>query len=216
MAKKKLEVLNVAGFAQLMGVAPNTVTKWINTGKITQKSIEYNKAGKPQIIVDYAVPELQKNETPGAVRRTKTGLNFGGNTKPSQKVKPPPGKDAVEALLSMVGLNQNGEVEIDGVSIMEAEATDYHTAKIQEQIGKAELIKLVLKEKRGELVDKEKQAQQFALLGTNLKSYLDTLADRIAAPVYATARNGTELDTRNIIHEAVRFVLAKFSGKIWE
>lgn len=216
MAKKKLEVISVKAFADLMGVNPTSVTKWINTGKLTQKSIEYNDSGNPKIIVDYAVPELEKNQKTGAVRRTRTGLNFGGNTRPDKKVQPPPSQDEIGKLLGMVGLGPDGTVQVNGASIMDAQADSYDIAKTQEQIGKAEMIKLQLKEKRGSLVDKEAQAKQMALLGVSLKGYLNTFADRIAAPVYATAKTGTELDVRNIIHEAVQFVLVKFSGKTWE
>jgi len=210
-AKKKLEVLNVSEFAKLMGVASNSVTKWITTGKISQRCIEYSKAGKPQIIVDYAVPELKKNETVGAVRKTKTGHNLGGNTKPQAKVTPQATPADVARLLSFAGVTDDGDVEVAGMDMTKDPLT-FEAAKIQEQIGKAMKIKLEVKEKRGLLVDKAEMEKQLAELGINLRGDLATIADRVAANCVADA---TEHGVRQIIHSAIEKVLLKYTDKVW-
>lgn len=215
MAKKKLEVVNVSKFAQMCGVSSPAVNKWIATGKITEKSIIYSSAGKPQIIVDYAVPELEKNQALGQIRKTKTGLNIGGNTAPGAKVSGAPSQKQVEAILGLAGVDAEGNVTVAGVSIMDVEAQDYATAKIQEQIGKSILMKLLVQEKRGLLVDKEAQNLQFASMAIELKSALSTYPDRVSASAYAAAQK-SELDMKNVLYKAMEDLLLKFANRIWE
>lgn len=210
MAKRKLEVLNVKQFSELMDVSPATVGRWIDGGKISQKSIEYTPSGKPNIIVEYAVDELAKKHKIGAVRKTRGGYNLAGNTAPKTGATPPL-QNAVDTLLGMAGVKPDGTITLDGAD-MSQDPTTFEAAKIQEQIGKAMLIKLNVAEKRGELVDKREQDNQLRDLGITLKSDLATVADRVAANCFAAE---SELEVRNIIHGSIEQVLLKYSGKVW-
>lgn len=208
---KKLEVLNVSAFAKLMGVSGTTVTKWLDTGKISEKSIQYSASGKPHIIVEYAIPELEKNQTAGAVRKTRTGLNIGGNTKPTQKIKTDINKDDIEKLISTAKVNPDGKIEVKGID-MATDPEDFYAAKVREQIGRAVKLELEIAEKRSQLVDKREQDMQLRDLGVTLKTDLGTIADRVAANCFAAE---SVLEVRNVIYGAIEQVLLKYSGKVW-
>lgn len=208
---KKLEVLNVSAFAKLMGVSGTTVTKWLDTGKISEKSIEYSGSGKPQIIVEYAVPELEKNQTPGAVRKTRTGLNIGGNTKPNQKIKSDIKKEEVEKLISTAKVSPEGKIEVKGIDTSQ-DPVDFYDAKLREQIAKTLKVELEVAEKRKQLVDKHEQDMQLRDLGIMLKTEFSTVPDRVAANCFAAE---SMHDVRNILHFAIEQVFLKFSGKVW-
>lgn len=212
MSKKRLEIITVAAFAELMGVTHKAVNKWIDTGKITQRAIQYSPAGKPKIIVDYAVPDLEKNTTPGAVRKTIGGHTLGGVTNKAQKVQAQINDETLDAIKKLARVDSDGTIKAGDYDIT-ADPVDFHDAKIKEQIAKAQLAIINVKEKRKELVSKAEMDLQLRELGITLKSDLATVADRVAANCHAAQ---SELEVRNIIHAAIEQVLLKYSNKIWE
>lgn len=223
MPKTNLEVITVKEFALRVGVTSPAIVRHIETGRITSRSIQYSKGGKPKLIADLAMEDLKNNVDVNKVRQTRTGLSVaglaapkiktsGGTSRGTKKSKPS-AKDVAEKVLATQGdaIHKKGKITTtEGFELdFSRDPASLNEARIREAIAKAVNAELDVDIKKKTLVDVHKQDLQLAALGANLKKDISVVADRLAAPCAAESDVPT---VRNIIHAELEAILLKHSG----
>lgn len=219
---KKQDVITVKAFADLLHISPASVTRHIKAGHITERSIVYSRGGKPKLLVDYALEDMQKKPAHSAVRHTRGGTVFGGDLvgQASRAPSPPPPKkvaqivEQVHAEMDAEGnttVNGQSKLTVDGIELdFTRDPTNLAEAKVRLAIAQAVKQELENKQKRGTLIDKDAERRNFAGFAVNFKKDVGAVADRVAALV---AVESSPVTCRNIVHKEIENVLIKHSNK---
>lgn len=190
------ERISIREFARRVGCSDVAVLKAIKTEKIV-KAIDYSNPKRPKIDPEIALEEWGKNYDPNHQRTDKIHENMAQQvpvrekSKPKAKVEKPTPSVVVEPTIPKV---ENGR------SLAEVKR---QTAEV-----KLHLAALELKEKRGELVDKHKVYKALFSAGQEVRSSLQSLADRVIDDILA-ARSRNE--AHSVLFNAISDELEKLS-----
>lgn len=214
--------MSQAEFGKLLGISPTSVSRHIKAGHITERSLVYSKGGKPKILVDYAIQDMEKKPANSRVIHTRGGTVLGGNlVEPERRTKAAIDKTTAEQIASSLfpeidahgktTVNGQSQLTVDGIELdFSRDPASLAEAKVREAIAKAVKLELDNQEKRKTLVDKAAQDRQFAGFAVNLKNDLGAVADRLQAIV---AVETSPTACRNLIHKEIENVLIKHSKK---
>lgn len=210
MPKKNLELLPVTQFAELIGVTARAVQKYIENGRLTEKSMQYVPGNKkPKIIVEYAVAELKKTQDLSRVRKTRTGHNVHGVVAPKTQRPATISREEVEKVVAEATVTPTGKI-VTPSGIMDDDPDNYSDAKTQEQIAKAVLAKLQVAKVRGALVDKAQIDAQYTQHGIQLRTDLMTLSKRVSADC---AVETDRFEIEKMIDKAMESILLKHTTR---
>lgn len=188
-----MEKISIREFARRVGVSDVAVGKAIRSGKIVN-ALDYSNPKRPLIDPDLALQEWGKNYDPSYQRTEKVSENMGKAVteqkadKPKPKPKPKPHVDEPT--------EQDAPTAPNGKSLAEI--------KRQAAEVKLHISALELKEKRGQLVDKDKVYRALFAAGQEVRMEFQSLPDRVIDDILAAkTRNEAHAVLFNAIADAL-------------
>lgn len=183
------EKISIREFARRVGVSDTAVLKAIRAEKIV-KALDYSNPKRPKVDPDIALQEWGKNYNPNYERTEKVNENMGsGKASPNPKTVE---KKAKVDTSEKVDTSQ----PVNGKSLAEIKR---NTAEV-----KLHLAALELKEKSGQLVDRDKVYKALFAAGQEIRTTFQSLPDRVIDDVLsARSRNEAHTVLFNAISDAL-------------
>lgn len=187
------EKISIREFARRVGVSDVAVGKAITAGKIVE-GIDYTNPKRPKIDPDIALKEWGKNYDPSYQRTDKVNENMGGGVEPPKppKSKPKPPK-AYES-------DNEAPQQPGGKSLAEI--------KRQAAEVKLHISAIILKEKKGQLVDKDKVYKALFAVGHEVRATFQAIPDRVIDDILASK---TRNEAHNLLYNAIADALESLS-----
>lgn len=186
------EKISIREFARRVGVSDTAVLKAIRAEKIVQ-AVDYSNPKRPKIDPELALQEWGKNYNPNYERTEKVNESMGSgkaspNPKPIEKQKP-----------KKVHEQDDPTPQQGGKSLADIKR---QTAEV-----KLHLSALDLKEKRGELVNKDKVYKALFAAGQEVRSAMQAIPDRVIDDILsAKTRNEAHAVLFNAIADALEML----------
>jgi hypothetical protein len=190
-----MEKISIREFARRVGVSDVAVGKAIRAGKIV-KALDYTNPKRPLIDPDLALQEWGKHYDPSYQRTEKVNENMGKAIpeqkpeKPKPKPKPPVDEPT----------EQEPPTPTNGKSLAEI--------KRQSAEVKLHISALELKEKRGQLVDKDKVYRALFAAGQEVRMEFQSLPDRVIDDILAAK---TRNEAHGVLFNAIADALEKLN-----
>lgn len=179
------EAISIKEYARRKGCSDTAVRKAIASGKIVKGVID-QKTARPKIIPSVADVEWSRNVNPAYER--------------SFSLKPEPKKTVTQKTAApKIKTTIPSQREVSEPEPAPQGRTYADVKKLQAEV-KLQYEMLVLKEKKGQLVDKQQVYKQLFEIGQQLKSGLLTLPDRVIDAIFsAPSRN----DAHTVLTQAI-------------
>jgi hypothetical protein len=178
------EKISIREFARRVGVSDVAVGKAITAGKIVE-GIDYTNPKRPKIDPEIALREWGKNYDPSYQRTDKVNENMGEGVEPpkpaTSKPNPPKPPKAYES-------DNEAPQQPGGKSLAEI--------KRQAAEVKLHISAIILKEKKGQLVDKDKVYRALFSAGQEVRTAFQAIPDRVIDDILASK-------TRNEAHSVL-------------
>lgn len=190
------EKVSIREFARRVGVSDVAVGKAIAAGKIVQ-AIDYTNAKRPKIDPDVALQEWGKNYDPSYQRTDKVNELMGEGAippKPTKAAKPtkpkPPVDDSEPEAPQRPGGKSLAEIK------RQAAEVKLHISAIE------------LKEKKGQLVDKDKVYKALFAAGQEVRTAFQAVPDRVIDDILAAK---TRNEAHSVLFNAIADTLETLS-----
>ena len=186
------EKVSIREFARRVGVSDVAVGKAIAAGKIVQ-AIDYTNPKRPKIDPDVALQEWGKNYDPSYQRTDKVNERMGEGVKTPKptKAKPkPPSPDSEPETPQQPGAKSLAEIK------RQAAEVKLHISAIE------------LKEKKGQLVDKDKVYKALFAAGQEVRTAFQAVPDRVIDDILAAK---TRNEAHSVLFNAIADTLETLS-----
>ncbi len=192
------EKVSIREFARRVGVSDTAVLKAIKTEKIV-KALDYTIPHRPKIDPDVALEEWGKNYDPTYERTSKENKSMG-----SEVLTPNP-----------KAVSKKEKVDTSDKADTPEPSNGKSLADIKRQTAEVKLhiAAIELKEKRGELVNKDKVYKALFSAGQEVRSTMQAIPDRVIDDVLASkSRNEAHQILFNAIADALE-TLSEISNR---